>query len=114
MPNFDITIWQAPGRRGIGDNPSGFIKALTIKPGDTAALAAAVEFDNCPGQYKGGYRTGDNFQKANCILADIDNTHSDDPAEWRDHNDVIAAMPGVAFYCYPSRNNMKEKDGRSP
>lgn len=114
MPNFNITIWQAPGRRGIGDNPSGFIKAVAIKPGDTAALAAAVEFDNCPGLYKGGYRTGENFQKANCILADIDNTHSDDPAEWRDHNDVIAAMPGVAFYWYPSRNNMKEKDGRSP
>jgi P4 family phage/plasmid primase-like protien len=114
MPSFDITIWQAPGRRGIGDNPSGFIKAVAIKPGDTAALAAAVEFDNCPGLYKGGYRTGENFQKANCILADIDNTHSDDPAKWRDHNDVIAAMPGVAFYWYPSRNNMKEKDGRSP
>jgi len=114
MPNFNITLWQAPGRRGIGDNARGFIKAVTIKPGDTAALAAAVEFDNCPGLYKGGYRTGDNFQKANCILADIDNTHSDDPAEWRDHNHVIAAMPGVAFYWYPSRNNMKEKDGRSP
>ena len=114
MPNFNITLWQAPGRRGIGDNARGFIKAVTIKPGDTAALAAAVEFDNCPGLYKGGYRTGENFQKANCILADIDNTHSDDPAEWRDHNHVIAAMPGVAFYWYPSRNNMKEKDGRSP
>ena len=38
MPNFNITLWQAPGRRGIGDNARGFIKAVTIKPGDTAAL----------------------------------------------------------------------------
>ena len=114
MPNFDITIWQAPGRRGMGDNPSGFIKSVAIKPGDTAALAAAVEFDNCPGLYKNGYRTGENFQKANCILADTDNTHSDDPTEWLTHKDIAARMPGVDFYSYPSRNHMKPKDGKTP
>lgn len=114
MPNFDITIYQKPHSRGQAADPSGFIQAFDIKAGDTAALAAAVQYDNCPAQYRGGYRSGANFERANCIMGDTDNSHSDNPAEWVTHKDIAARLPGVAFYSYPSRNNMKPKDGKAP
>lgn len=114
MPNFDITIYQKPHSRGQAAEPEGFIKAFVIKTGDTAALASAVQYDNCPAQYRGGYRSGANFERANCILADTDNSHSDDPAEWVTHEDIAERLTDVAFYSYPSRNHMKPKDGKAP
>jgi hypothetical protein len=42
-------------------------------------------------------------------MADIDNAHSDEPADWIKPEMVLAAFPGVAMYQYPSRNNMKPK-----
>ncbi len=77
-----VTIYQAPGRRGQRNSAGGFIEAFTIEPGDVATLAAAVTFDNCPAQYAKGYRAGENFMRADCILKDVDNTHSDNPADW--------------------------------
>lgn len=114
MPNFDITIYQKPHSRGQAADPSGFTQAFEIKAGDTAALAAAVLYDNCPAQYRGGYRSGTNFERANCVMGDTDNSHSDDPAAWVTHEDIAAKLPGVAFYSYPSRNHMKPKDGKAP
>jgi len=114
MKNAEITIYQASGRRGAGDKPNSFIKKFVIKSGDTAALAAAVEWDNCPALYEGGYRHGDKFKSANCILADYDNSHSDSPAEWVTHADICKTLKGVEHYHYPSRNNMKPKDGKTP
>jgi len=114
MRNFDITLYQKPHSRGQAADPEGFIKAFEIKAGDTAALATAVQYDNCPAQYRGGYRSGANFERANCIMGDTDNSHSDDPAEWVTHENIAEKLPGVAFYSYPSRNHMKEKDGKAP
>lgn len=115
MAKNSITIYQTdPPRRGVPNSAKGFTKACTIEPGDTAALAAAVSYDNCLAEYEGGYRTGDKFKRANVVMADNDNTHSDDPADWIQPADVKATFPGVMLYQYPSRNNMKEKDGRSP
>jgi hypothetical protein len=111
--NGEITIFQSdPGRRGVGNNATGFTKKFVIKRGDTAALAEAVKFDNCLAEYKNGHRTGKNFERANGIMVDNDNNHSNDPAEWVSPADVRAALPDVAVYQYPSRNNMKPKDGK--
>ena len=113
--NKTITLWQNnQNRRGEGNKPEGFTRRFDIKPGDTAKLAEAVQYDNCPGLYERGYRTGNNFRCADCMLADIDNTHSDDPADWITPEHVQAAMSGVEHYYYPSQNHMKEKRGKSP
>jgi len=115
MAKNEITIYQNnQNRRGAGNKPDGFTRRFIIKEGDTAKLAEAVKYDNCPGFYKGGYRSGDNFSKADCVLGDIDNSHSDNPADWKTHDDVKKALTNVSFYFYPSRNNMLEKDGKAP
>ena len=112
--NGDITLYQNAQKRGQAQNAAGFTRRYDISAGDTDKLAEAVAYDNCPGQYKDGYRTSAGFQRADCVLGDIDNSQSDDPAEWKDHSDVKAALPGVSFYWYPSRNNMKSKSGEEP
>lgn len=111
---FEVTIYQKTNSRGIKNSPSGFTTEFTVKQGDTETLSQAVSFDNCPAKYHNGYRRGDNFIQADCILADIDNSHSDNPTEWITEEDVAKLLCNVAFYWYPSRNDMKEKDGKAP
>lgn len=113
MRNMDITIYQNQNSYQQPNNPFGYTKEFIILAGDTLELEKAIEFDNCPAKYIDGHRKGDNFQKSNCILADIDNTHSDNKDDWITHEDVTRALPSVAFYYYPSRNNMKIKNGKS-
>ena len=109
-----ITIYQRENTRGEKTNPKGFTTECLIERGDVEALAQAVQYDNCPAQYKDGYKKGENFIKADCILADIDNTHSNESTEWITHEDVIRALPNVEFYYYPSRNHMKQKGTDAP
>lgn len=111
---YTITIYQKENSRGQAKNPNGYTKAFTIQQGDTATLSMAVSFDNCPAKYKDGYRKTENFIQADCILADIDNSHSDIPTEWITEKDVEKALQGISFYWYPSRNDMKAKNGKAP
>ena len=114
MLNKKITIYQSEGNREKASNPYGFTKEFQIEPGNTDMLARAVQYDNCLARYKDGYKKGDNFIEANCILADIDNNHSDNSEEWIMHDDVIKVLSDVEFYYYPSRNNMKQKGNKEP
>ena len=109
-----ITIYQRPNTRGQKQGAKGFDKEFDVTHGDTATLALAVEFDNTPGKNKDGYRKGSNFISANWILQDIDNTYSDNPADWITPEHVVKALEGIMMYYYPSRNHMKEKDGKTP
>lgn len=104
-----FTIYQRPNNRGDKYNPTGFTKKYEIERENITTLAKAVEYDNCPALYEDGYKKGDKFIQADCILADIDNNHSDEETEWVVHDDVIKALPTVEFYYYPSRNHMKKK-----
>ena len=72
-------------------------------------LKAAVCRDHIAAEMKDGYRSSDNFIKADCIQLDLDNTHSEDPADWKTIDDVAEAFPDVRFYYIQSRNYMKPK-----
>lgn len=65
-------------------------------------------------KYKDGYRKASNYIQADCILADIDNLHSENESEWITIEDVKKTLPDVVFYYYPSRNHMKSKNGKLP
>lgn len=77
----DITIWQSPNRREQRDKPYGFSCKYHISSGDTKQLEKAVTWDNCIAEYKNGHRKTDHFIQADCLLADIDNTHSENEAD---------------------------------
>lgn len=83
-----ITIYQHKGFREQADKPYGFNTPFTITDGDTELMSKAVAFDNCPGEYENGYKIGNKFKSADCILADIDNDFTDSSSEWITHEDV--------------------------
>lgn len=110
----DITIWQSPNRREQPDKAYDFSCKYHIPSGDTKQLEKAVTWDNCIAEYKNGHRKTDHFIQADCLLADIDNTHSEKEADWITPEDVENALPDVPFYFYPSKNHRKPKKGQAP
>ena len=65
-------------------------------------------------EYANNWRSSANFIGADCICMDCDNSHSDNPKEWKTPDDVKAAFPDVPFIVHYSRNHMKVKDGKEP
>ncbi len=79
---------------------------------DRDSLAKAVSHDYVCAEYKGGYRSLENFVWSDCLAFDVDNDHSELPAEWVEPRDVAEAFPGVEFWVHYSRSNMQEKNGK--
>lgn len=77
------------------------------------ALKAAVHFDHVCGEFKKNYRNISNFLKSNVIVMDCDNDHSEDPDEWITLEKLEELFEEIDYAAVPSRNHMKEKDGRA-
>ncbi len=80
---------------------------------DTDSLKEVVSHDYVCAEYRGNYRSNDNFLGADCLPVDCDNDHTDDPDEWIYPSDVEEAFPRVAFAVHYSRNHMKPKNGKT-
>jgi len=72
-------------------------------------LKKVVRFDHIAAQMKDSHRENGNFLASDCIMLDLDNTHSEEPDEWKTLDDIMDAFPDVRFYYAHSRNHMKEK-----
>ena len=80
---------------------------------DADVLRAAATMDHVCGMYKNNYRSLDNFLWSDVAVMDCDNDHSDNPADWMTPEAMAAHLPDVSFAAVPSRNNNKEKGGKS-
>lgn len=78
-----------------------------------ADLKEAVKWDHVSALYHESYRTRDNFRSSDVLVMDCDNSHTDDPADWMTGERLLAQLPQVAMAIVPSRNDGKEKDGKS-
>ncbi|MCM3761054.1 phage/plasmid primase, P4 family [Alkalihalobacillus oceani] len=87
-------------------------KKAVIK--DKSSFIEAIKFDHVSAKYKDNYRSNANFIKADNIVLDCDNDHSDDPGDWVSSLDVAMAFPRVAYAISYSRNHMKQKGSKSP
>lgn len=76
-------------------------------------LKTAAAFDHVCAVYKDNYRNRDNFLVSDVAVMDCDNGDTDNPDEWVTGKKLITLLPDVAVAIVPSRNNMKEKDGKS-
>lgn len=76
-------------------------------------LMAAVRMDHVGAAYKDHYRSGQNFLWSDVVILDIDNDGSDDSAEWMTEERLKETFAGISFAAVPSRNHMKEKNGRA-
>ena len=81
---------------------------------DKDSFVEAIRFDHVSAEYKDNYRSNTNFIKADNIVLDCDNDHSDDPKDWVSAADVAMAFPGVSYAIAYSRNHLREKANKSP
>ena len=68
----------------------------------------AMKRDHVSAQMRDHHRDSNNFEGCDCIMFDIDNTHTEDPAGWITADDIAEALP-VHYMLVRSRNYMKEK-----
>ena len=80
---------------------------------DIPTLQQAMGRDQVCAKYRDNRRGAAGFLWSDCIPMDCDNDHSEDPADWKQPEDVAAAFPDVSFAVCYSRNHMKEKNGKA-
>lgn len=85
-----------------------------VKVNSIEDLSQAVSYDNTPVEFKDNHRSRENFGQSDCIMLDVDNTHSDNPSDWVSPADIQNQFPDVPAYVVYSRNHMKPKGGKSP
>lgn len=76
-------------------------------------MREAVRFDHVCAEYKGNYRSIGNFTRSDVVVMDIDNDHTDDPAEWITPEKLDELLPDISYVIAFSRNHMKVKDGKA-
>ena len=76
-------------------------------------LIAAAAFDHVAAAYAGNYRSVQNYLSSDVVIMDVDNENSDDPASWVSPEDLVREFSDLSYAVVPSRNNLKEKAGRS-
>ena len=81
------------------DNPTDFLEV--------------VSRDHVCAEYRNNHRSNDDFIRADGTMMDNDNSHSDDPKDWIWPKDYETIFGDVKYVLVPSRNNMKEKDGKA-
>ena len=110
MRGQNMTLYTS-GYRGNERN-AGYPQKVEIS--SVEDLRRAVAFDHVCAAYRNNHRAISDFLYSDCLMLDLDNTHSDNPADWKTLEHVKAAFPGVPFYAVESRNHMKPKEGKAP
>lgn len=118
MNEKHMTIYTAKCRGNVANTSYPHKVEITCE----ADLQKAAAFDHVCAAYADGrdskdrlitaYRSIDTFLQSDCLPVDLDNDHSDDPADWKTLEHIQATFPGVAFYAVPSRNHMKPKESK--
>lgn len=75
------------------------------------AIKAAAAFDHVCATYKDNYRGNDNFLQSDCIVMDIDNTHTDNPDEFITPEKMDELFSDVDYVLVPSRHHLQPKGG---
>lgn len=80
---------------------------------DVKKMEFVVANDHVCATYKGNRRSNDNFIDSDVIPMDIDNDHSDDPADWITEEKMEDLFGSIDYILVPSRHHMLPKDGKS-
>ena len=80
---------------------------------DTDALKCVIAHDHVCATYKNNYRNIANFQMSDVVPMDIDNDHSDNPADWITEDKIDELFGSIDYVLVPSRHHMLPKDGKS-
>jgi len=108
--NLNITIYRAD----CCGNAGNCVYPTKVTAGSADALKAATAYDHVCAEYKGNYRSNDNFLNSDTVVMDLDNDHSDDPEDWITAEKLDGLMPDISYALVPSRHHMVSKDGAAP
>jgi len=98
---------------GCTGNAKNCLYPIEICIEDIPSMQQAMSQDHVCAKYVDNKRSNAGFEFSDCIPMDCDNDHSEDPAAWKQPEDVAKAFPGVCFAVCYSRNHMKEKNGKA-
>ena len=105
-----ITVFAASCR---GD-PKNCVYDKRIDIRTEVDAVRAFSRDTTFAEYKGNRRSNRNFLWSNALAMDVDNDHSDDPADWTRESDIAVRFPGVPHIIHRSRHHLKQKGDRTP
>lgn len=106
---IDFTVYTADCRGNLSN--CIYPKKIVIK--DKKSLLEAIKFDHVTAEYKGNYRSKENFIQADNLVLDCDNDHTENPEEWVTAANVAEEFKEIPFVVTYSRNHMKQKGGKS-
>ncbi|WP_408923027.1 hypothetical protein [Corynebacterium tuberculostearicum] len=78
-----------------------------------ADLEAIARLDHVVAEYLGGRRLAGSFVTSNCLVMDVDNSHSEEQAEWVTPESLAKRLAGVALMTATSRNHQRAKGAQS-
>lgn len=78
-----------------------------------ADLEVAARFDHVVAEYVGGRRSAGNCVTSNCLVMDVDNSHTEETTEWVTPESLTKRLPGVALMTATSRNHQRAKGAQS-
>ena len=70
-----------------------------------ADLEAAARVDHVAAEYLANQRSNHGFVSSDCLVMDIDNDHTEDPADWVTAQDLAGHLADVEFMTATSRNH---------
>lgn len=76
-------------------------------------LQEAVKKDHVCAEFKGNYRSIENFIRSDVIVMDIDNDHTEDASDWITPEKLEELFPNVEYLLAPSRHHLLDKEGKS-
>lgn len=79
----------------------------------SSELQEAVKSDHVCAAYKDNYRSIDNFLSSDCLVMDIDNDHSEEPAEWITEEKIASIFEDVDYALTTSRHHMLSKERKA-
>jgi hypothetical protein len=112
MNNILILFPSHPPVVGEASNTTFSITPTEITEADAMDF---FRYDHTPILFTGGHSKGENFEYATAIPFDIDNSHSDNPADWVYPEEIVRRLQafGINYRIVASRNHLipKEKNG---
>ena len=88
-------------------NAKNCIYPTEVAVKDIASMERAMQRDHVCAMYRDYKRSAAGFEWSDCIPMDCDNDHSEDPAQWKQPEDVSVAFPDVNFAVCYRRNHIK-------
>ena len=101
--NFVIYTADCTGNKANCDYPH------RVEVDSADVLQEAVKKDHVCAEYKGNYRSKDNFVTSNAIVMDVDNDHTDEPLEFITEAKMDEKFPDIDYCLVPSRHHMLPK-----